>query len=74
MKAGQLEMKHKTRRDRISGVFFAIGAGLGAGAVTGNISSLDGIAGTPIEGMLIDFLWVPVLLVMGICIYMWAIK
>lgn len=67
-------MKHKTKRDRISGVFFAIGAGLGAGAVTGIISSLDEITGTPIEDMLIDFLWVPVLLVMGICIYMWAIK
>lgn len=67
-------MKHKTKRDRISGVFFAIGVGLGAGAVTGIISSLDGITGTPIEDMLIDFLWVPVLLVMGICIYMWAIK
>ena len=74
IKTGQLRMKHKTKRDRISGVFFSIGAGLGAGAVTGIISSLDGITGTPIEDMLINFLWVPMLLVMGICIYVWAIR
>jgi len=67
-------VKRKTTRDRIAGVFFAIGAGLAAGGLTGIISSLDGIVGTPTEDILIDFLWVPVLLVMGICIYMWAIK
>jgi len=41
-------MKPKTRRYRISGVFFAIGMGLGAGAFTGIISSLAGIVGTHI--------------------------
>ncbi len=67
-------MKHKTTRQRISGVFFAIGAGLAAGALTGIISSLPGITETPIEDLLIDFILVPILLVMGFCIYIWAIK
>jgi hypothetical protein len=67
-------MKHKTTRQRISGVLFAIGAGLGAGALTGIISSLPGITGTPAEDLLIDFILVPILLVMGFCIYMWAIR
>ena len=67
-------MKHKTTRQRISGMFFAIGAGLAAGALTGIISSLPGITGTPIEDLLIDFILVPILLVMGFCIYIWAIK
>ena len=67
-------MKHKTTRQRISGVFFAIGAGLAAGALTGIISSLPGITGTPIEDILIDFILVPILLVMGFSIYIWAIK
>ncbi len=67
-------MKYKTTRQRVSGVFFAIGAGLAAGAFTGIISSLPGITGTPIEDLLIDFILVPILIVMGFCIYIWAIK
>lgn len=67
-------MKRKSTRDRVSGVFFSIGAGLAAGAVTGIISSLDGITGTPIEDILINFLLVPILLVMGICIYFLVIR
>ena len=61
--------KRKTRRDRISGIFFSIGVGLGAGALTGIISSIDGITGTPLEDILIDYLWIPMLVVLGTCVY-----
>jgi hypothetical protein len=45
-----------------------VGAGLGAGALTGIVSSIDGITETPLEDLLIDYLWVPMLVVIGTCI------
>ena len=59
-------MKHKTTRQRISGVFFAIAVGLAAAAIVLNIPALDAVN---------NFLCpAAFLLVSGFCIYKWAIK